>query len=304
MKKIITALVLATSFLITGCSAGPSVEGAPENVKTYLVGEYEDVALVESKLKEAGFDIVAKVEVGKSNATNIIFTNDHIKNVSNKPTRGLLAGEMRVFVNKDRNELRFNNPLYFFKAYLQDEYQAGDEKPVVDALMKAFPTLTDTVMGKDSEGKEIDTNPDYRPYSDLAKYHYMIGMQYYHDQDIVGEAANVSDLLAKLKKKAKKDLVYTIELAPNRIVAGVNVAKRTAKFPSKIGEEKASLLPWQILIEEKEIDGKTVAHATTLNGRYRIALGYPLLTMMGEGSFAGIMTIPGAILKDMEKFFK
>jgi len=304
MKKILSLVALATALLFNGCSSGPSVDGAPENVKTYLIGQYEDVATVESKLKAAGFDIVATVAIGKKKVPNVIFTNAHIKSLANRPMRGLLAGEMRIFVNEARKEIRVNNPLYFFKAFLQDEYKPGDEKPVIDALMTAFPSLTDTVMSKDSEGNDVDSNVDFYAYDGLAGYHYMIGMPYYHEQNVVGEAATVAELVATLTKKAKKNLLYTIELAPNRIVCGVRMGKRTSKYPKKIGDYKAGLMPWQILIEEKVVDGKTVAQATTLDAKYRIALSYPLLSMVGEGSFAGIMTVPGAVEKDMKKYFK
>ncbi len=304
MKRIVLALTVVAAVLFNGCSSGPTPDGTPEKVKTYLIGEYADAKTVKAKLKEAGFEIITTVKVGKKKMPNIIFTNDHIKQLANRPSRGLLAGEMRILVNKQNNEIRVNNPLYFFKAFLQDEYKVGDEKPVIDALMKAFPSLKDSVMGKNEEGEAVDLNEDYRDYADLPTYHYMIGMPYYHDQNVVGEAATVEELLKKAEKKAKKDLVYTIKLADNRYVLGLRLKKRTAKFPKKIGSHKAGLLPWQVLIEEVEEDGKKIAQAKTLDGKYRIALSYPLLSMVGEGSFAGIMTVPGAIIKDMERFFK
>ena len=304
MKKIILALSLIAVVVFIGCSVGPRVAGAPEKVKTYLIGEYADADTVKAKLQEAGFEILTVYKHGKKKLPIIVITNDYLKSLANRPMRGLVAGVIRVTVNKAENEIRVTNPAYYLHAYLQKEYKLGDEKPVTEALLKAIPSLTDTVTKKDADGEVVDLNPDFLKYEGISNYHYMIGMPYYHDITEVGRADSVDKLLAKLKKKAKKKLLYVVKLAPNRYVAGVVFSKRTAKFPKKIGLKKAGVLPWQIILEEIEEDGKKVAIARALDAKYKIALSYPLLTMMGEGSFAGIMTVPGAIEKELMKFFK
>ena len=304
MKKVLLGLSLLAAVVFSGCSGGPSVAGAPEKVKTYLIGEYADLSTVETNLKNAGFEIVTVYKHGKKKLPIIVLTNDYLKSLANRPMRGLVAGVIRVTVNKAENEIRVTNPAYYLHAYLQDEYKLGDEKPVTDALLKAIPSLTDAVTKKGPDGKVIDLNPDFLKYNAISSYHYMIGMPYYNDITEIGRAASVDALLAKLKKKAKKKLLYVIQLAPNRYVAGVLLSKRTMKFPKKIGLKKAGVLPWQIIIEEVEEDGKKVAIARALDAKYKIALSYPLLSMMGEGSFAGIMTIPGAVEKELMKFFK
>lgn len=306
MKRILLAFTLAAIVIFSGCSGGPKVAGAPETVKTYLLGQYADLESVETSLKAAGFEILDVYTHGKKKKALpiIVITNDYIKSLANKPMRGLLAGVLRVTVNKAKNEIRVTNPMYYLHAYLQDEYKLGMEKPIVDALMKAIPSLTDAVTSKDAEGNVVDENPDQLDFDGIASYHYMIGMPYYNDLTEIGRGESVDALYAKLQKKAKKKLLYTIKLAPNRLVCGVKLGKRTSKFPKKIGLEKAGVLPWQILIEEIEEDGKKVAIARALDAKYKIALSYPLLSMVGKGSFAGIMTVPGAVEKDLMKFFK
>jgi len=96
-----------------------------------------------------------------------------------------------------------------------------------------------------------------------------------------------------LEKSAKKNVIFKLELAEGRTLYGVNLAKRTMKFADKIGTQNAGLLPWMVLIE----DGK----ATALRADYYIAISYPLLDLMG---FATIMTVPGAVIKDLEKYLK
>lgn len=305
MKNLLISVLAATVVLFTACSSAALPNGAPENVKTYLLGEFENQKSVTAKLVAAGFEIVKVAKVTKKKYPVVIFTNAHIKKLANRPTRGLLAGEMRIMINKKKKEIRVNNPLYFFKAILQEEYKVGDEAPVVEALMKAFPGLKSEMTSTLEDGTVNDLNKDFLAYGGISDYHYMIGMPYYHEQNTVGEADTVAELVAKMKKKAKKKLVYLIELAPNRYVAGLKLGKVTAKFTKKIGIEKSLVMPWQVLIEEYTNDeGKVVARATALDGKYRIALSYPLLSMVGTGSFAGIMSIPGAIEKDLKKYFK
>jgi hypothetical protein len=65
------------------------------------------------------------------------------------------------------------------------------------------------------------------------------------------------------------------------------------KFVDKIGIQNAGILPWMILIEDNK--------ATALRADYLIAISYPLLTMT---EFMGIMTVPGAVEKDVNKYFK
>ena len=311
MKKLLfVALATLLSLMFTACS-GPSVPGAPEKVKNYLISPYESADDVETKLTAAGFEVLARVKpIKKKDIETFVITNEYIKNLANRPTRGLLAQVMRVTVNKKMQQVRITNPLLYFKAYLQNDYKVGDEKPVIAAIMKAFPKAVDTDMQKNDEGELEDKNVEMLKYDALADYHFMIGMPYYNDMDELKEHADINVLLKKLKKGAKKikstgkkkdNLAYLIKLSPTRYVAGLRLSKRTEKFAKKIGTRNIGLLPWGVLIEVEDVDGKKVAFAKALNAKYRIALNYSDLDM---GGFMGIMTVPGAITKELSKVFK
>ncbi|MDD2791090.1 MAG: hypothetical protein PHU40_10555, partial [Sulfurimonas sp.] len=90
-----------------------------------------------------------------------------------------------------------------------------------------------------------------------------------------------------------KELVFAIKLSDTSTLLGYDLGKRTKKFVDKIGRANAAILPYCIAIE----NGK----ATALSAKYYIAISYPLLDMSG---FMGIMTVPGAIVKDLEKPFQ
>lgn len=311
MKKLLfTVLLTVSTFMFTACS-GPSVPGAPEKVKNYLIAPYESADAVEAKLTAAGFEILARVKpMKKKDIETFVLTNAHIKSLANRPTRGLLASVIRVTVNKEIKQIRITNPLLYFKAYLQDDYKVGDEVPVLNALMKAFPKALDTDMQKNKEGQLVDKNVEQLKYDALANYHFMIGMPYYTDMDELAANDDIKVLLKKLKKGAKKiksngkkskNLAYLVELSPTRYVAGLRLSKRTEKFAKKIGTINIGLLPWGVLIEVVEEDGKKIAYAKALNAKYRIALNYSDLDM---GGFMGIMTVPGAITTELTKVFK
>ena len=54
---------------------------------------------VKSKLESAGFEIVAVETVSKKKFDSIVFTNDYLKGLANKPGRCFLAGALHVLVD-------------------------------------------------------------------------------------------------------------------------------------------------------------------------------------------------------------
>ena len=314
MKKLLlVSLVAVMSFLLTACSSGPRPDGVPEKVKNYFIGDYESAESVAAKLQAEGFEILTTIKpIKKKDIEIIVFTNDHIKQLANRPMRGLLAQVMRVTVNKEKNHIKVNNPMLYFKAYLQHDYKVGDEDSVLASIMKAFPSLKKKDMQKNEDGEMEDMNVEELGYDNLADYHFMIGMPYYHEMDDLRFDDDINALLKSLKKgaakikrnakkKKKENLCYLIKLSDKRYVAGVRLSKRTEKFAQKIGDHNIGLLPWGILIEEVEDDDKKTFVARALGAKYKIALNYSNLDM---GGFMGIMSIPGAIQSELVKVFK
>jgi hypothetical protein len=192
---------------------------------------------------------------------------------ANKPNRGL-AAVGRMLVDDERKQVHIANPIYFNKAFLQDDYNHATASAEYMSLDKAFGPL------KNSE--------DQWDFAGLSDYRFMIGMPNYQDMDVVGEAPT-ADLVARVK--AAKGTV--VQVGEDRYLAFVDLDKRTSAFPKKIGTQNGELLPWAVLIE----GGK----AKALNAKYFIAVSYPLLDM---GGFMGIMTIPDAVTKSLQKTFK
>ncbi|PHR54336.1 MAG: hypothetical protein COA44_13575 [Arcobacter sp.] len=289
MKNLISVALALTILIFSGCAGKEAVVGytGPKEVSTYLVAPLMTTDEVKSALEAQGFEIVSVSKVAKAKMDSIVFTHPHLKALANKPSRGFLAASMRVLVNTSDKEIRITNPRYFTRAFLQEDYKLNDEAPILEALNKAFPNHT--------------MSQDKWEFDGLSNYHFMIGMPYYNDQ-IEMKEGSIADLQATLEKNAKKNFVFKLQISKDRVVYGVNLKKRTMKFVDKIGAKNAALLPWMVLIENvKQKDGTVIAKATALPADYYIAVSYPLLDM---GGFMGIMTMPGAVVKEMNKLMK
>jgi len=289
MQKLLLTLLALSALIFSGCSSKEVVAGyqGPKEVPTYFVAPLASTQEVKDALTAQGFEIISVSKVTKAKMDSIVFTHPHLKTLADKPSRGFLAGSMRALVNTQDKEVRITNPRYFTRAFLQSDYKLNDEAPVLEALHKAFPQTTPS-----ADQWEFDGLPDY---------HFMIGMPYYQDQIQIKEG-KIEDLQATLEKNAKKNLIFKLELSEGRTVYGVNLSKRNMKFVDKIGIKNAGLLPWMVLIENHTLeDGTVEAKATAMPADYYIAISYPLLDM---GGFMGIMTMPGAVVKEMNKYFK
>ena len=269
MKKTILTTLL---FLFMGLS-----NLLAKDISTYLVGEYVDTKTASAKLQEAGFEVIAEYASVKDGVT-LVFTNEALKKEAAKPNRAN-AAVLRLFVDKKEKMISFTNPIYFGKAFMQDEYNAKVFEAELATINKAFPNLKDSIDKLDEDA--------------IAEYHFMMGMPYYEDSDKLAEGSN-AELLEKARTyKNGKLLVFELKLSENSTLLGYDLAKRTKKFVKKIGRANAAVLPYCISIE----DGK----ASSLEAKYYLAVSYPLLTM---STFTTIATVPGAIKKDLAKAFK
>ena len=287
MKKILTLLAAATVAAFYGVSAAQAADNTettafdvttmekPEGKEApaYLRGAYIDAATAKSKLQAAGYTIVGEYKVLKDGMT-ILFTDDALKAEGAKEDRGFAAVE-RLYVDDTNKQITITNPVYFGKAYMQDDYNHA-------VFYKELQTLASTFG-------ELKASVDKLDFDDLSGYHFMMGMPYYEDMIEVAEGSH-ADLVAKAK--ASKEFLFELKLSDNATLVGMELEKKTTKFPKKIGLQNGLVLPYMVLIEGDK--------AKALHGKFYIALSYPLLTM---GEFMHIASIPGAIETDLQKPF-
>jgi len=282
MKKILALVAVVATLIFSGCSSkslGTSESNAPKLVSAYLIGHIMTSAEVSAKLKGAGFEVLGTYTINKKNKLEtVVFTNDALKAMANRPNRGF-AALGRVLIDGKNNQISIANPVYFGKAFMQQDAD-------YPAMVKLKETLTETFSG-------LEESSDKWSYVGLTSYHFMVAMPYYQDSTIVGEGPT-QELLLKAQNYQKGSLLlFTLKLAEGKYLLGYDLSHRTGRFPEKIGVDKAGLLPYTILIENNE--------ARIMAPKFYLAVAYPQLSM---GQFMKIATVPGAIEADLKRPFE
>ncbi len=267
MKKVVVLLIMGISFALA------------DTISAYLQGEVQDVQSVKSKLSSGGFTVVGSSKVNeKGTLTSIVYTNDSLRTLADKDTRGFMS-TLRVLVDEENSKLSFANPIYFCEAFMQGDNDKKVAEGIASKLTEIFGTLKNS---KDS-----------LEYDDLAGYHFMFGMPYFSDMEVIASSTSSEDLLAYLKSKYSEKLLFTNKISKDRILIGVKLSEDTSKFIDKIGTNNALVLPYPILLE----NGK----AKILAPKYYLAISYPALKMT---QFMTISDIPGKISQDCKNLFK
>ena len=260
MSKMISKFIVAFSLIFFASAA-------QAKVSAYYTAGYADAKTVASNLKKAGFTVLATYTPAKKDYLKVVVvTNSALKKAASKKLRGFAAIQ-KVLVNSKAKTVLTTNPTYWLKAFLQKDYDATAAKSTTKALGKALGKLSGT--------------KDALSAGDLAGYHFMIGMPYYQDMLTLKKGAKG----VKAKKK-----VFTLKLNNGSTLYGVNLGKSAESFISTIGEDKALVLPYTILIEN--------GTAYALHAKYYLAISYPLLTM---GEFMKISSIPDTIERKLKK---
>ncbi|MBE0499397.1 MAG: hypothetical protein IBX43_09205 [Campylobacterales bacterium] len=282
MRKVLSTFALILAMGFSGCSTqslSAGEEAAPKEAHAYLIGAMMSAEEVSAKLGTAGFEVLGSFEVNpKEKLQTVIYTNETMKAMANKPGRGF-AAIGRVLVDAGRNKISVSNPVYFGKAFMQNEADYAALNAIKERLNSALGSLNET--------------SDKWEYAALADYHFMVGMPYYQDSVVIGEGDS-EELMKKAQTYKKGALhLFTLKIAEGKYLVGYDLDKRTAKFPEKIGTHNSGLLPYTVLIENNE--------ARILAPKFYLAVSYPQLTM---GEFMKIATVPGAIEKDLSRAFK
>ena len=291
-RQILFGIILAACALMLGTS--PALA---EGLKPFVLGAEpqqtdleQAVAAVKTSLQGQGFEVAGSY-APYPNAVVIVVTNEAMKaNAAKSDFGGYGAGE-RVAVTKvkDKVQVSYANPPYWAAAYRMQ----GNLEDVKAKLEAALGKQKD--FGSEDGIKE----------KSLRKYNYMIGMEKF---DSLGkhelaefksyqEAVNAVEAgLAAGKAGVTK--VYRIDV-PGKDEAVFGVAITKGKGADKyiidyidFGDVKSTAhLPYEILVS-----GNKVYH---LYARFRIAISFPDLSMMGSNSFMSIMSAPGAIKESL-----
>jgi len=296
MKRIIIVFTLLISAaLLNAQSLSPYYKiGVSDKSMEEAASQAKDA------ITSGGYDIIGEYAPAKSADLYVIcFTNDELKNLSLQfKDRGALASVLKVgLVKKDgKTTISILNPEYMFMAYWGEQLK-GQE----DQLMK----ISNKVKGLFASAEWAVTPEAFGgsvKRKDLPGYHYMMMMPYFTDPDELNEFSSFQEGLATIRKNLKAGKGNTImvyeQVFEGKEIAVFGVGLQDAgtgepHFLPIIGEDHIANMPYEIILQGKE--------ATSLPGKYRIALYWPGLTM---GTFMKINSTPGEIEESLEGLTK
>ncbi len=238
---------------------------------------------VEKKLQAGGFTVVGNYQPqGLAGNGVVIVTDKAFLDTIGKIGGDVIAGAgIRVGV-KANGTVSYMNPEYWYRAYFRSHYDANE------AAVKGLEARLKTAIGAGAAfGGDVKAG-------DLAKYHYMFGMEYFDDNRDLATSSSFEKAVETVRANLAKGVggtakVYEIVMADKKI-AVFGVAMNDPKtgegvWVNKIeGTDHIAALPYEVFVVGDKIMG--------LFGRYRIALSWPALKMT---SFGKIMATPGNI---------
>ena len=263
---------------------------ADEKLKPFVLASKssgEVVQIVDSvktKLTTAGFEIAGEY-TPYENATVVIVTSDALKQAAAKSEFGGYAVGQRVAITKVNDEVQvsYTNPIYMANAYRMN----SDLKDVADKLSSALGSMEAFGSEEGMTAKET------------RKYHYMFGMEYFDDPSVLAEYDSYAQAIEAVEKslaatKGGVSKVYRIDVpGKDEAVFGVALTDKCSgdKFIMNNIDFKplrsTAHLPYEMLVSGEKI--------YALYARFRIAINFPDLKMMGANSFFKIMCAPDEI---------
>lgn len=288
--RILVSLLLITSFFAVNATAKDTLY-KPFVVASVNEGTLQDnTAATVAALEGAGFEIAG--QYSPVEGTNIIVaTSDALKDVASKSDRGGYAAGQRVSVSEadGKIEVAYMNPVYIQHAYRLE----GDMQPVYDSLSESL-GMTKACGGGD---KKMTAKK-------LRKYHYMVGMQYFDDPSELGsfdshEAAVTAVENGLANPDDSLSQVYRIDIpGTDQTVFGVGMKSNSedtedldSTFQMGVvdydGCKKRAYFPYEVLVNGSDVEA--------LHMRFRMAVHFPNLSMMGNHGFTKLISAPGVI---------
>ncbi|MDD2915423.1 MAG: hypothetical protein PHP70_08905 [Gallionella sp.] len=253
----------------------------------------EKSAQVKAALTSAGFTVAGEY-APYAGAHIIIVTNDELKKNAAASEFGGYGAVQRVSITEAGNavQVSYVNPVYMSNVYRMQ----GDLSGVAASLASALGSLEEF-------GAQGMTAKQAR------KYHYMIGMEYFDEPSVLAEYGSYEEALLAVDTKLANNKngvskVYRVDV-PGKQESVFGVAMK--------GSGDGKYMDDQFIMSEIDFrDVKSTAHLPyevlvsgnkvyALYARFRIAINFPDLSMMGQNSFMNIMKAPEAIRLALQK---
>lgn len=292
--KIKSVLMSALLLLVaTGAVA------ADEKLKPFVLASKGTVAMDEkiaqtrTALTDAGFSMVGDY-APYPDARVLIVTSEELKRNAADSEFGGYGAVQRVSITRVSDEVQvgYTNPVYVANVYRMK----SDLSDVAAKLALAL-------------GKVEEFGARGMTAKQARKYHYMIGMEYFDEPSVLAEYDSYEEAVQAVDAKLTDNgngvsKVYRVDI-PGKSESVFGVAMK--------GEGEGKYMDDRFIMSEIDFrDTKSTAHLPyevlvsgnkvyALYARFRIAINFPDLSMMGKNSFMNIMKTPDAIRDALKK---
>ena len=304
MKNMLSRILPVLLFLFVSFTVIAQVN-AEETMLPFALGSNETgtmtdkTAAVKAALEKNGFTIAGDYSPF-AGVHIIVVTNEQLKKAGASHDRaGYIAAQRVSLTERDgKVQVAYTNPPYMAAAY---QVKAD----LTDVTGKLKSALGFERFYGPAEGKTVEQ---------LNGYHYMFGMEYFDDYMTLAEHSSHDEAVKILEKNlAAGDTgafkVYRIDIPGTEQVlvgVGMKIYTKGDVMGNKYMDEtfimsevdfkeirSSAHLPYEVLVRGDEIEA--------LHARFRIAINFTDLAMMGDHSFMNIMSTPGAIQELLTK---
>jgi hypothetical protein len=248
----------------------------------------------------AGFTIAGQYSP-LENTSVIVVTSPELQEIAAKSDKGGYGAGERISVTEreGKTEVAFVNPLYIQYAYRLE-----------DAMQGVYDQLSETLGNVEAFGAEKQMTA-----KKLGKYHYKPLMPYFDDPYELGSFDSYEAAIAAVESGLAVEgdpltLVYRIDIpGKDQTVFGVGM-KATSDDDDEVeideshqlsivdfeGYSKVAYYPYEILVDGSDVEA--------LHMKFRMAVHFPDLSMMGAHGFTKLMSAPGATEDAFEELVK
>lgn len=246
-------------------------------------------------LLAAGFAVVGEY-TPYPDADILVVTSDELKANAAASEHGGYGAVQRIAITKINNEVQvsYTNPVYMANVYRMQ----GDLSGVAARLAVALGSVEEFGSAKGMTA------------SQARKYHYMLGMEYFDEPSVLAEYASYEEAVKSVDAKLGSNQngvskVYRVDI-PGKQETVFGVGLKGGAETDKYMDDRFIMneidfhdvrstahLPYEILVSGNKV--------FALYARFRIAINFPDLSMMGKNSFMNIMKTPEAIRAALQK---
>lgn len=291
MKREALRKLLLPALLLLSAN---SVMADEEKLKPFVLASKgagtvaEKAEQAKAALVAGGFTVAGEYSP-YADTTILIVTGDELKKNAAESEQGGFGAIQRVSITKAKDEVQvsYTNPVYMANVYRMK----GDLSGVAAGLAKAL-------------GKVEEFGAKGMTAKKARKYHYMVGMEYFDEPDVLAEYASYEEAVQAVDAKLSANSngvskVYRVDV-PGKKESIFGVALKGATEADKYMDDRYIMseidfrdikstahLPYEVLVSDNKV--------YALYARFRIAISFPDLSMMGSNSFMNIMDTPDAI---------